>query len=206
MNGAISMLVAALMISTDVEAAPLLRSGEVRITVMSAIACDVTMTLTAEGVSELDHRIEALEGSEIDLVDVQGARQVGDTQTVGRTRSLVLQPSASTYRFRYRVAQPPHRDHRCPLWIPVAPTDGRSRTIRLEIDVPESTIPGQTMPPVTWNGTRGTVMLGHLPAFVRIPFSSAGEPVEWDISRTMDVVTTTLVVGASVLWFWRRKR
>jgi hypothetical protein len=196
-----------MMLSTQsAEATPLLRSGDVRITMVSAISCDVTMTLTVEGVANVDHRIEAFEDSRVDLVEVQAARQVGDTQTVGRTRSLVLQPLESTYRFRYRVVQPAHRDHRCPLWVPAAPTDGRSRPIRLEIEIPTSTIAGRSMPAVSWTGTRGSGTLGHVPAFVRIPFSSAGEPAEWDISRTMDVVTMTLFVGASALWFWRRRR
>jgi hypothetical protein len=207
MTGAIRMLAAAaVMISVGAEPSPVLRSGEVDITFVSARACEVTMTLAAEGVSELDHRIEAFEGSEVDLVEIKGARQVGETRTVGRTKSLVLQPLASTYGLRYRVAQPAHRDHRCPLWVPAVPTDGRSRAIDLEIDVPSSTIPGRTMPTVTWNGTHGTTTLGHLPAFVRVPFSAAGEPAEWDISRTMDVVTITLVVGVTALWVWRRKR
>ena len=203
----LAILAATVMFSAQgVETTPLLRSGDIRITMVSAISCEVTMTLTAEGVSHLDHRIEAFEGSQVDLIDVQGARQVGDTQTVGRTRSLVLRPLESTYQFRYRVVQPAHRDHRCPLWVPAAPTDGRSRAIRLEIEIPASTIAGRSMPAVSWTGTRGSGTLGHVPAFVRIPFSSAGEPAEWDISRTMDVVTMTLFVGASALWFWRRKR
>jgi hypothetical protein len=203
----LAILAAAAMLSAQgVEATPRLRSADVRITMVSAIACDVTMTLTAEGVSGLDHRIETFEGSHLDLIEVQGAQQVGDTQPVGRTTSLVLQPLEPTYRFRYRVVQPAHRDHRCPLWVPVAPTDGRSRPIRLEIEIPAATIAGRSMPAVSWTGTRGIGTLGHVPAFVRIPFSSAGEPAEWDISRTMDVVTMTLFVGASALWFWRRRR
>lgn len=203
---AIMAATAVLLAAQAVVAAPLLRSGEVHITVVSALACDVTMTLTAEGVSELDHRIEAFDGSHVDLVEVHAARPVGDTRIVGRTRSLVLQPLEPTYRFRYRAVQPAGRDHRCPLWVPAAPTDGRSRPVRLEIELPASTVPGRSMPGVTWTGTRGMATLGHIPAFVRIPFSSAGEGAEWDISRVMDIVTMTLFAGASAFWFWRMRR
>jgi hypothetical protein len=54
----------------------------------------------------------------------------------------VLRPDQAAYGFRYRAVQAAPRAHRCPIWLPTAPTDGRSRPVRLGIDLPPATAAG----------------------------------------------------------------
>ncbi len=161
------------------------------------------MALNVEGASEIEHRVEALA---IDLVDVQGAAPVGEPRTIGRTRSLVLRPTAASYELRYRATQSDERAYRCPMWLPTTPTDGISRTVRFLVDVPASATPGGSMPAMAWTGTRGTTTLGHVPAFVRVPFALGGDPPGWDVARVMDAAAVVVFAGASGLWIWRRRR
>src|SRR6185503_2088944 len=91
---------------SSASAAPVLREADVEIAITSPTACEVTMTLTVEGSRKIDHRVEVFSGGSADLVDVRGARPVGDVRSIGRTRSLVLQPGQPTYGFRYRATQP----------------------------------------------------------------------------------------------------
>lgn len=204
-------LIGVLMVSSvvsvlsEVTAAPVLRRGEIQMTSTLSGACDVTMTLSVEGIAEIDHRIEVMPGTRIALVDVRGASRVGDLRLVGRTQSLVVRPEASAYQLHYRVEQPDDRRDRCPLWLPLTPTDGRPDAIRIQVDLPPSTIPAGSFPAFTWNGTHGVVMLGHLPAFVRLSYVAAGQSAPWDLSRTMDAVALVAFAAASALWIRFRR-
>jgi hypothetical protein len=189
------------------EAAPLLRSAEVRVTIISPLVCEVLMTLAVDdAAAEIDHRIEAFDGSRIDLVGLRGAGTVGERRTIGRTRSLVLRPLARTYTIEYRVSQPAARRHRCPLWVPVVPADGVSRAVSIEIDMPSGTRVSASMPVFSWTESRGVATMGHLPAFVRIPYHAEGQEPPWEMARAMDLAALAFVVGATGLWAWRRRR
>jgi hypothetical protein len=187
-------------------AAPVLRSADLQITVTSPTSCEVTVALSVEGVSEVEHRIEMFEGSRIELAAIRGARQVGELRAIGRTQSLVLRPDQSAYGFRYRAAQPASRMHRCPIWLPTVPTDGRSRPVRIEIDLPPATAAGDSMPAFTWTGAHGATALGHLPALVRVPYTWEGEARGWGISAVMDGLAIAAFAAATAVWTWRVRR
>jgi hypothetical protein len=204
----LGVLIAAffLVSSANAGAAPLLRRGDVRIAITSPGACDVTMALTVEGTAEVDHRIDAPPDASIELVEVRRASQVGDLRTIGRTKSLVVRPEGPAYEFRYRARQPDDRRDRCSLWLPLVPTDGQSDAIRIQIDLPPSSVPGGSFPAFSWQGTQGVATLGHLPAFVRLQFVAAGESIPWDVSRTMDAAALVAFAAASALWLRYRRR
>jgi hypothetical protein len=187
-------------------AAPVLRSADVQITVTSPTSCEVALALAVEGISEIEHRVETFEGSRIELVGIRGARQVGEVRAIGRTQSLVLRPDQAAYGFRYRVVQPEQRMHRCPIWLPTVPTDGRSRPVRLDIDLPPATAAGDSMPAFTWTGVHGAATLGHLPAVVRVPYTREGDARGWGIGAVMDGLAIAAFVGATAVWTWRVRR
>ena len=188
-------------------AEPLLRSAEARIRVSSATSCEVDLTLAVSDAVRIEHRIESVPGSRVELVDLSGATAVGPIRTVGRTRALELSPSGPTYTVRYSVRQPASDAYRCPLWLPTVPADGQSRAVRLVVTIPEGAIPGGTMPVFEWVGTQGSSSLGHVPAFVRVPFAMPGTRAPWDLARIMDGVSVVTLVGATLAWArWRRRR
>lgn len=186
-------------------AAPVLRSAEVSVRIPSSTSCEVSMMLVVDGASAVDHRLESPPGGTVDDLRVHGARQTSEPRVVGRTRSLVLTPDQGAYTLSYRVQQTAARPHRCPLWLPAAPAAGVSRTVKLRVELPPGTSPGNTMPRFTWNGSAGIATLGHLPAFVLIPYSTPGEPAGWDVSTAMDAAAASVFVGASAVWAWRRR-
>jgi hypothetical protein len=163
------------------------------------------MTLVVDSGSAIDHRLESPLGDTVDALRVQGTRETSEPRMVGRTRSLVLTPDQGAYTLSYRVQQAVARPHRCPLWLPTVPTTGASRAVTLHVELPSESIPGHTMPRFIWNGSAGIATLAHLPAFVLIPYSAPGEPVDWDVSTAMDVAAVAVFVGATVVWAWRRR-
>lgn len=190
-------------------AAPVLRSADIAITITSPLTCEVTMALTIDGAPEVEHRVEAFDGGDVELIATPGARPMGEPRRVGSTQSLMLRPEQPAYTLHYRVTQPERRAERCPMWLPTVPTDGRTRGVRLRVDLPASTTPGGSMPPFTWDGTRGTTMLGHIPAFVRVPYGDPHRSLGgggWDIGAVMDAAAIVVFVAASGIWAWRRKR
>src|SRR5262245_12389502 len=191
--------------SSVASGAPVLRSADLKITVTSPTTCDVTMALAIEGASDIDHRLESFDGSRVELGTIRGARQVDAVHAIGRSQSLVLRPDSPSYEFAYRVVQPADRAHRCPIWLPAVPTDGRSKAIRIEIDLPNETTPGATMPALTWAGARGTATLGHVPAVVIVPYTPPGESRGWSIDTMMDAFAVVVFAGATALWAWRAR-
>jgi hypothetical protein len=192
--------------SSVVCAAPVLRSADVKITVTSPISCEVTMAMAIEPGSDVDHRIEAFEGTRIELAAIRGAQQVDGIRAIGRSQSLVLRPDAESYEFRYRAVQPPARAHRCPIWLPAVPTDGRPKAVRLEVNLPAATTPGASMPAFTWTGARGTAALGHLPAVVVAPYTPQGNARGWGIDAMVDAFAIAVFAGATAVWTWRARR
>jgi hypothetical protein len=191
--------------SSAANAALVLREADLDITVTSPTACEVTMTLTVEGARETDHRVQTFDGGRTDLVDLWGASPVGDVRSIGRTQSLMLRPDQATYGFRYRVKQPDALAGRCPIWLPAAATDGRSRAVSIRIQLPRGSTPGRSMPPFDWAGALGSTRLGHLPAFVRVHYATEGESPGWDNGRAMEAVAVLVFGAATAIWAWRRR-
>lgn len=202
---AATLAACALAGTADVRAAGVLRAADIRIAITSPTACEVTLALTIDGGGDVDHRLESFEGSRIDGLAVQRAQRVQAPHAVGATQSLVLRPDAPRYELHYRAEQPESRRDRCPIWLPAVPADGQSRAVTITVQLPQSAVPASSMPSFRWNGSQGATTLGHIPAFVRIAYSAAGEPTPWDIVRTMDVIAMGVLVGASGLWIWRRR-
>jgi len=192
--------------SAGTVAAPVLRSADLQITITSPTSCEVALGLIVDGVAEIEHRIEAFEGSRVEIIGIRGAHQVGEVRAIGRTQSLVLRPDQAAYGFRYRAVQPAPRLHRCPIWLPTVPTDGRSRTVQMQIDLPPATVVGSSMPAFAWTGVHGAATLGHVPAFVRVPYTQAGEARQWAIGPVMDALAMAAFALATAVWTWRVRR
>ena len=205
--GTLAALALLLQVTTAAPAvaAPVLASADARIVFGAPTACEVTLTLAVSGATEIEHRLESLEGSRTELIEVSGGTRVGDVREIGRTQSLVVRPTQPTYTIHYRVAQSADRPHRCPLWLPTAPADGRSRSVRMRVTVPAGNTANGTMPSFAWTGTVGSATLPHLPAFVIVPYAASGSARPWDVSRVMDAVAIGTLALASAVWLRRQK-
>jgi hypothetical protein len=164
------------------------------------------MTLRLEGATEIEHRIEAFEGSTVTLDEVKGGQVIGELRSIGRTRSLTVRIDRPDYELRYRAVQPAERRDRCPLWVPVAPTSGRLGAVRVDVRLPVGSRPASAMPSLSWVGTAGEAAVSHVPAFVRVSYSTAGDAAPWDLLAVMDGLAVAVFVAASGLWLWRRTR
>jgi hypothetical protein len=194
------------LVSPAATAAPVVTAATIRIVITSPTNCEVTMALRLEGASEIEHRIESFDGSDVELRALNGARSVGSPRQVGRTRVVTLQLDRPDYELRYRASQSADRIDRCPLWIPAAPTTGQLETVRIDVQLPDGSRPSGTMPALAWTGSTGTTTIGHVPAFVRAPYASPGESVRWDLLQVMDAATVAIFAAASGIWVWRRRR
>lgn len=189
-------------------AAPVLRSAEAVVRFADPAQCDVRLTLVVSGAADVEHRLEVLEGTEVELLGVEGATEATPVRDIGRTRALSLRPASLdvAYSIVYRVVQRPARAGRCPLWLPTAPADGRSRNVRLRVSVPDGTEAAATMPSFSWNGPTGAATLAHVPAVVIVPFVRIGDARPWDVSRVMDLTAMATLVVSTGWWLRRRRR
>lgn len=186
-------------------AAPVLRAAAVHVEQRSPTSCRVDASFTIEGAVEVEHRVEVLDGAVVSVPELSGAVSAGGPRAIGRTRALTLRPSTASYRLRYEVAQPDSGRFRCPLWLPTTPADGRSRAVTVTVDLPAHAEPSGTMPAFAWSGSTGTATLGHVPAFVRVPYAAPGVTPPWNLPRLMDAASLGVLVLASLAW-WRRGR
>ena len=108
-----SVATALTLIAATAAAAPVVTAATIRIVVMSPTSCEVTMALRLDGASEIEHRIESFDGSDVDLQELRGARSASEPRQVGRTRVLTLQLDRPDYELRYRATQ--NADRRGPL-------------------------------------------------------------------------------------------
>ena len=202
-----ALAVCVVLVPARAMAAPVLTLAEASVRFTSPLSCEVVVRAAIDGATEVEHRLELLEGGSVELTGLERAAEARPAFDIGRTRALVLTPASpgTSYAIRYRVHQAPSRPGRCPIWLPTAPTDGRSRHVRLAVDVPDGQAASGTMPTFAWQGTHGTAVLPHLPAFVIVPFAPVGESRPWDISRVMDLVAVGSIAVASVLWLRRGK-
>lgn len=199
----------AVCLAVKVAAAPVLTAAEAVIRFTSPLQCDVRLTLAVSGgAADVEHRLELLEGARVELTSVEGAAEARPARDVGRTRALVLAPATpgAAYSISYRVAQTAARPHRCPLWLPTAPADGRSRNVRLTVHLPGDSVAAGTMPAFTWAGAVGTAVVPHLPAFVVVTYTAAGAHRPWDVSRVMDAVALGTLALASAIWLRRQQK
>ncbi len=187
------------------QAAAVLTAADARIAFTSPTSCTVALTVSVGGAPEVEHRLALGSGAAVELTGIDGADAVGPARDIGRTRALSVRPSQSSYTIRYAVQNPGSEAHRCALWLPTASADGRSRNVRLSVQVPQGAVTGGSMPGFVWTGERGEATLGHLPAFVRVSFAGAGARPAWDVSRVMDVVTLLVLAVASALWLRRAR-
>ena len=204
-GGFVVFLLGALAPALPAVAAPVLRGAEVLVEFQSPTACVVSMTLNVEGAGQVEHRVEVVDGARIELSEIRGAAQVGDARAIGRTRALVVRPAGAAYTLRYAVEQPRASAGRCPLWVPTVPADGRSQAVALRVRIPAGATASGTMPGLAWAGQEGSATLGHLPAFVRVPYAMPGEPTPFDIAFAMDVVAIGTLFLASAAWARHRR-
>ncbi|HJZ78427.1 MAG TPA: hypothetical protein VKE51_42155 [Vicinamibacterales bacterium] len=195
-------------------ATPVLRAADARITIASRTSCDVRLSVTIDGAAEVEHRLARADNDRRQLVNVEGATLVEPIRDVGATVSLRVRPTGVSYVLSYSVQhQEPLRiglldavRDRCPIWLPTIPTDGRSRAVRMIIELPPGGTAGATMPAFSWNGTVGTATLGHLPSIVRVPYAANGEAVPWSLPRAIDSLAIGTFAAATAAWIWRVRR
>jgi hypothetical protein len=197
-------------------ASPVLRKAQVRIAFTAPGSCAVTASYTVDGPSPagIEHRLHAPPGVRVEQLRVGGMAAAPD-DIVRRGVTLSYSVNAGTggshtYELAYRILRSDDGAYRCPIWLPVAPADGRSRSVRLLVELPFEARPaGSSLPALTWSGPRGETTLGHLPSFVRVPFASAGSApgglAGWDVSRITDGAAVVALSAASLLWFLRRR-
>jgi hypothetical protein len=142
---------------------------------------------------------------QIDVAALRGARLLRQAHNIGRTRSLLLETESAEYELRYSVQRSAEQD-KCPLWVPAAPADGVSRAVRIRVELPPGMSPRSTMPAFAWNAAGGETTLGHIPAFVRVPYAPAGASSAWEVVTVMDAATLVVFASASGIWIWRRRR
>jgi hypothetical protein len=195
----------------DVAGAPVLRSAEIRIAVPTPTSCEVTIALTISEAGTIEHRLGLFEGDAVELVETRDADQVAPARQTGRTQVLMLRPRSvgGRYGFRYRATLSGRRAYTCPVWVPAVPADGRSKNVQLRVELPPGTLAtGATLPTFEWRGHEGTSTLGHVPAFVRVPYAAdgTGGRFTWDVSRAMDGIAVAVFAVATAIWLWRRRR
>jgi hypothetical protein len=194
-------------------AANRLAEARLRITMMDPVTCDVTASIAValEQGGDIEQRLQRFEGSRVDLLGITGAEQAAPARSVGVTEAFALRfPAAGNHRYevRYRVTQPEEWAYRCPVWLPVVAAD-RPRAVEIEATLPPAAQPaGGSFPAFQWDGGTGRATLGHLPAFVRLPYAAPGEqrsPMR-DLGRVMDLVAIGMLVAGTVFWAVRRRR
>ena len=206
----LSLFTCGLLFTGYSHASTQLHSAVVRVALTSPRSCEVTMALEAAASDDVDHRVEAFAGTEIELVAVRGAETASDRR-IGSTRSLVVRPVVrKPYQIQYRITQPRNRAFRCPLWVPALATDGRSRPVTITVALPEGSSPkGSSFPALEWAASEGVATLAHLPAFVRVSYVGGGagdDAGPLDVARAMDTIAVAVMALATAGWVWRRRR
>jgi hypothetical protein len=187
-------------------ATAVLRSADARIIITSRTSCDVRLAVTVEGAREIEHRLAVADGHARPVVNVEGAEVVDSIHDLGATLSLRLRPAGESYLLHYSVEHPVDR---CPLWLPTIPTDGRSRAVRITIELPAGSTAGArgtTLPALNWNGTTGTAALNHLPSMVHVPYAAPGQAVPWTLPGAVDTLAIGTFAAATAVWIWRVRR
>lgn len=190
-----------------------LQSAHATIEILGDGTCDVRMrfVMTSDAPTTSSHRLLVRESTVVDGVEVSGV-DTGDMQRAGR--SIVIPVSFKTgeahYDAHYRVKQSVG-DGWCGLLVPDAPTAGLARVVQIDAAFPAGVrrLPGE-FPAMSWEQGRGSVKLGHVPAFARVPYAMGDEEVGWrrsfDVRTALDIAALGIIVGASVIWVASRRR
>jgi hypothetical protein len=204
-------------VAEPVAAATVVRGAQVHVVLTSPTSCDVdaAYTIQTDRPGPVPFTLQTFDGTKVELsVANDAAVPASDLRQSGKTTvfSAQLQGAGTqSTTLRYRVTQAPAWAYRCPIWLPAVPTDGRPGTVRLEVEWPAgASITGSTLPPLQRAESRGSSSLSHIPAFVRVPYVGAGETrsalTGWDVTRVMDVATTVVLLGSSLVWVVLRER
>ena len=214
---AVLVLCCLLPASSFGQTAAVLRRANLRVAFTASHTCDVAADFTVESTSRIEviHRLQLFEGARAELVGVTGAgKEAGVPRIEGRTMVLAvaIDPAASgAYTIRYHVVQPDQWQYRCPIWLPSTPTNGQAGAVRLQIDVPPGTASTRgSFPAFSWTSNhQGTAAIGHVPAFVRVPFLEAGHDPGWwarqDLASLTDTTAIAVLVIGTVIWVWRSR-
>ena len=202
-----------MMYSGAICAADVLSGARVQIAMTDPLTCDVTasIALALDRGGDIEQRLQRFEGSRVELVGITGAEQAAPRRSIGVTEAFTLRfPGAGSYRYevRYRVTQPDEWAYRCPLWLPTVAAAGRPRSVEIEVTLPAAAQPaGGSFPALQWEGGTGRATLGHLPAFVRLPYAAAGgrAPMR-DMGRLMELTAIGMLVAGTALWALRQRR
>jgi hypothetical protein len=196
---------------------PTVLEADIRITMRDATACEaqVRLRVGTPAPTLLDHRVALYAGTRIADVVVSGEGvEAGTPRPSGPATEAIgirLRPGTSSYTIAYRVTQPADRGFRCPVWLPAAPTDGLSRQVRVRVVLPAgASAAGGSLPRLAWTPAgAGEATLAQIPAIVRTPFTSAGEPSRWsesfDVTRVMDALALVALASVTGVWLWRRR-
>jgi len=224
-RGARSALAALVVVCAILPSASYAQDGAVlkadfRIVMTSDSACDVTadLVLDRRDTGDVVHRLQLFDGAQAELAGVTGATIKSNPAIDGRTLVLTVTPApspAGPYSIRYRVTQPAKWGYRCPLFLPTLPMTGQMGAVRLDVALPPgSTATRGTFPAFTWTQERGTAFrgssaIGHIPAFVQVPFRDAGHDPGWwarqDIATVTDTTAVVVLVLGTLFWVWRSR-
>lgn len=193
-----------------------LRDARIDVAFTASRQCEVSATFTVEvdGRADIEHRLLTLDDVAVTLRGVEGAARVtGPPGASGNSRPLILSvdsAGAHEYTLRYQVVQPEAGAYRCPLWLPTTPTDGRSLPVAIAVTLPGGAeAGGGSLPAFAWEAGLGQARVGHVPAFIRVPFRAAGESAgagPLNVTRLMDLVAITVLACGTALFAWRRRR
>lgn len=201
----------------DAEVATL-DAADARVSFTAPAACrvEIAFTVATSAAAAVEHRLLLEDGGRAEEVSVRGAlASAGAPERRGAATLLgVRLPGRGrhAYTLAYRVVRHPSARFRCPLWFPNAPAQGTGGRVRLAVSLPPLAVPlGDTFPRLAWNGGTGSIALAHMPAFVRVPFASPGEPrpgplAGLGVDRSMEIAAVGLLVAATAVWLRRRGR
>ena len=79
-----------LLVPATASAAPVLTSAAVGVTMTSPASCEVNLSLRIDGAAAVEHRLEAFDGSRVEITDMRGASAAAPPRAVGRTLALDL--------------------------------------------------------------------------------------------------------------------
>lgn len=195
-------------------AADVLTAARLQVAVVDAVTCRVTGSfgITLDRARDVEQRLQRHDGARIDGVEVTGVAEAAAPRTFGVTEVFSLRfPAAGPHRYdvRYRATQPEAWAYRCPIWLPVVAADGHSRSVEIEVTLPEGATPaGWSFPAFRWEGRVGRATIGNVPAFIRAPYEAPGETRSHgaNLGRVMDAVAAAFLLGGTALWLIRRRR
>jgi hypothetical protein len=209
------VVVCALLPSASYAQESAVLKADFRIVLTSDTTCDVTadLVLDRRDAGDVVHRLQLFDGAQAELAGVTGASIKANPAIDGRTLVLTVTPASSAagaYSIRYRVIQPVTWGYRCPLWLPTLPMTGQMGAVRLQVTLPPgSTATRGTFPAFTWTQEQGAASIGHIPAFVQVPFRDAGHDPGWwarqDIATMTDMTAVVVLVLGTLFWVWRAR-